>query len=394
MNKHRRRLLPWVFIVLGTVLSAVALFMLSQTPQVLQYCLLAPEAGENGNNIRDLATSAKTTAESMKEIFTWMTVDGRAEKVSISTGSNTLDVSLYAMGEGWLEVYPTFLKKGDRITETDLQKGAAVMMLDDGLAFRLFGEELPERASVKLNNVEFRVVGTVRHAGSLLGGRGVGDGLEYDVYVPLLSAAASGIALDTITLSAQSGGNTGAITLFEQSARQWSPAGQIVDLSKEAMRRTILPRVLLLIIGLFVLAVLFRMATVKVMEWFSGYRQALKMNYFHTLIPKLALTIGLSALVYGVLILAAWLLLSFSAQPLYVFTEWVPDNIVQWSSISKVFWNLVSQTAGLVRLGTRELRVIEFWGGALRWGMVLLLLGAVLLPGVRRPREDTRSVVE
>ncbi len=63
-----------------------------------------------------------------------------------------------------------------------------------------------------------------------------------------------------------------------------------------------------------------------------------------------------------------------------MFTEWVPENIVEWSSIAKVFWNLTSAAAQRVRIATRELRVVEFWGGILRWGMILVLLGVALLP--------------
>ena len=56
----------------------------------------------------------------------------------------------------------------------------------------------------------------------------------------------------------------------------------------------------------------------------------------------------------------------------------MPENIVAWSSITKVFWSLTEQAAKLVRVGTRELRVVEFWGGLARWGTVLFLLGAAL----------------
>ena len=74
-------------------------------------------------------------------------------------------------------------------------------------------------------------------------------------------------------------------------------------------------------------------------------------------------------------------------QPVYVFTEWVPENFVEWSSIVKVFWDLVSSSAGVVRLVSRELRIVEFWGALLRWGVILVLLGAALLPKARRERK-------
>ena len=44
--------------------------------------------------------------------------------------------------------------------------------------------------------------------------------------------------------------------------------------------------------------------------------------------------------------------------------------------------------ARLVRVGSRELRVVEFWGGVLRWGTILVLLGAALR-GKRRGRVES-----
>ena len=88
---------------------------------------------------------------------------------------------------------------------------------------------------------------------------------------------------------------------------------------------------------------------------------------------------------YGAIIALAWALMSFSVQPLYVFTEWVPDNIVEWSSLMKVFTNLTAAAARPVRVGSRELRVVEFWGGVVRWGTIFALLGMAMR---RRKREE------
>ena len=108
------------------------------------------------------------------------------------------------------------------------------------------------------------------------------------------------------------------------------------------------------------------------------FREALREKYIAPLIPRLVGILLLSVLGYGALIGLTWLLMDFSVQPLYVFTEWVPENIVSWSSLTKVFWNLTGSAAGLARMGTRELRVIEFWGGLARWGSALVLTGAAL----------------
>lgn len=379
MKKERRRRLPWVLMLLGAAMALGALAMLLQTPNVLQYCAAAPAPGEKGEAYAKLAKEGRKLGEGMKDALAWTAVGGVVQSATVSAGDHSASAALWAIGEGWLEVYPRFLTQGRRIGESELQDGARVAMLDEELAFKLFGEELPPDATVKLNDAEFHVVGAVRHAGSLLGGRGVGDGELYDIYVPLLAAGGCENQLDAVTLSAVPNSNGGgASQLFEDAAGQWQPGGTMIDLKKEAMRRTILPRVILLVVGLYALVGLFRRMTAIAAKWIERFRGALRQSYFKALIPRLVGLVFQILLGYGVLIGLTYLLLLFSAQPLYVFTEWVPENIVAWSSITKVFWSLTGDAARLVRVSTRELRVVEFWGGILRWGVILALLGAAL----------------
>ena len=366
MKEQRRRRLPWVLMALGALMALFALVMLSQTPKLLQYTVLAPEPGEKGEALLSLIEPAHRVGQDLKDSLSWAALNGVCGSASITSDTGSEEVNLIAMDEGWLEVYPRFLIKGRRIGESELQRGARVVMLDDGLAFRLFGTDLPEDATVSLNSV--------------FGGRGVGDTLPADAYLPLRAAIADSVGIQALTLSAIPQGGAGATRLFLDAASQWSPGGQLIDLSKEAMRRTILPRVLLLIVGLYALVGLFGRMTGAAGRLFGGYRQALKRSYFTALIPKLLGVVALTLLGYAALVGLTWLLMVFSAQPLYVFTEWVPENIVEWTSISRVFWNLTAEAGRLVRVGTRELRVVEFWGGLLRWGVILVLLGAALLP--------------
>ena len=379
MKRGKRRRLPIVLMALGACIALAALGMLSRTPGVLQYCATAPAPGEKGESYRKLNDDARKLDASMKDALAWVAAGGAASSVSVSAGGKSAEAALWAVGEGWLEVYPRFLTQGRRIGESELQSGARVAMLDADLAFQLFGEELPENAAVKLDDVEFRVVGAVRHAGSSFGGRGVGDAQRYDIYIPLLAAGGAEFPLEAVTLSAQPTGNgAGAAQLFEEAAGQWQSGGELVNLKKEAMRRTILPRIMLLIAGLYAIVGLFRRMTDLAARRIEAFKADLSQSYFKALIPQLLGLIGLILLGYGALIGLTYLLLVFSAQPLYVFTEWVPENIVEWSSISKVFWSLTADAARLVRVGTRELRVVEFWGGLARWGTALFLLGAAL----------------
>ena len=384
----RRRIFPWILVILGAVMSLSAMLMLLHTPNVLQYTMLAPEPGEGNATINETLDKAREVIEAQRSNFKAMALGGGTDSAKVNSGMGYATVNVIAMGEGWLEVYPRFLKQGRRISELELQHGTAVVMLDESLVIKLFGSTMPEDASVQLENVNYRVVGTVRHAGSVFGGRGVGDTVSYDVYIPLKAAISNGIALQTLTLSAKPRSGSGWANTFLAGVKQWKTDGHLIDLDKEVMRRTMLPRLLLLIVGIYALFGLFIRLTDRVMGWFEGYREALKHHYFKELIPRLLGIVGLTLACYGALIGATWLLLSFSIQPVYTFTEWVPENFVEWSSITKVFWNLVSASAGLVRVATRELRIVEFWGALLRWGMILILLGAALLPKAWGRKKD------
>ena len=386
MRNTGKRRLPWVLMALGAAMALFALAMLGQGRPVLQYCAPGTASEADGGALRTLSGAAAALDEALGDGAAWTSAGGVAQSVSLSAGENSQECSLYAIGEGWLEVYPRFIREGRRISETELRRGERVIALDEGLAFRLFGAELPEDARVRLGERDYRVVGTVRHAGGLAGGRGVGDAQPWDAYIPLLAAAGDALPMDALTLSVLPSGSAAAVSpQFLQSAQAlWRPDGTLIDLGKEAMRRTILPRMVLLVAGGYALFGLFRRMTGLCGRWIARFREDLRGRYLGALAPKLAGLILLTLLGYGALAGLTWLLLSFSAQPLYVFTEWVPENLVSWSAIAKVFWNLTADAARLVRVGSRELRAVEFWGGLARWGVVLALLGAALLPRARR----------
>ncbi len=378
--EYRRRIMPWVLVALGMAMALWAWVMLRQTPNVLQYTILAPAAGDEAAGLSATLTKGQEVIEGQRANYRSMALDGVSVNVKLSSETGSAAVNLIAMGEGWLEVYPRVVKQGRRISELELQHGTAVIMLDEGLVVKLFGSELPKEATVKLNNVDYRVVGVVRHGGSVFGGRGVGDAVSYDAYIPLNAVQTNGVTLQTLTLSAAPKAGSGWVNTFQASAAQWAENGSLIDLGKEAMRGTMVLRILLMIVGLYAMFGLFLRLTDVVTGWFAAYRNALKQRYFREMIPRLLGTVALTLVCYAALVGATWLLLYYSVQPVYTFTEWVPDNFVEWSSISRVFWNLVSASAGLVRIGTRELRVVEFWTGQLRWGVILALLGAALLP--------------
>ena len=371
MKRKTKRVLILLLALPGLLMLLGGLFELSRTPDVLQYCAL-PSAKP-----LDASACAKKR-EQMLEALTDSVGDVCFSAVQASQHLTVLDRSAdataVAIGEGFFEVYPRFLTWGRRINETELRDGGRVVMLDEKLAFQLFGDPLPENMRLKLYDQSYRVVGTVRHAGSLLGGEGVGDQQPCDIYLPLVTGQKDGFQPTMEMVSASPLSHTGVEPQFLSAVRSaWRSDGQVINLYKESMRATILPRAVFLFYGAYLISLMFQGANRLFRRLRGRFSEAMTHKYFRSLWPRYVGLVLLHILVYAALVALIALLVVFSAQPIYIFTEWVPENIVSWSSITKVLRNLIREAAGLVRVGSRELRIISFWGGMLRWGTILLL---------------------
>ena len=370
MNKKKKGVAAWALLVVGAVMMLISLGNLLAARELLQYAVVP--RGEMDAAVSQLLTVKREVADTLADCTSALAVGGVTEKASVSAGSVNQTCAVYAVGEGWFEADPVFLTAGRRLTETELKLGDKVAMVDEQLAFQLFGSELPEDAKATIDGVEYAVVGAYRHR------RSVGEAAQYSAYVPLLSANQN--ARDELLFIAVPVANTGARTMFESTMRaNWEQDGCFISIGKEALRQRMIVRMLLLVFGLSVIfRLMHRMNGAAARSW-TRFQERLRWNYFRTAAPSLMAFLGICLIGYGALLALLYALAAFSIQPLYTFTEWVPENVVEWSSLKAVFWSLAGDSAKLVRVGTRELRIVEFWGKILRWGTLGALYGALLL---------------
>ena len=370
MNKKKKGVAAWALLVVGAVMMLISLGSLLAARELLQYAVVP--RGEMDAAVSQLLTVKREVADTLADCTSALAVGGVTEKASVSAGSVNQTCAVYAVGEGWFEADPVFLTAGRRLAETELKLGDKVAMVDEQLAFQLFGSELPEDAKATIDGVEYAVVGAYRHR------RSVGEAAQYSAYVPLLSANQN--ARDELLFIAVPVANTGARTMFESTMRaNWEQDGSFISIGKEALRQRMIVRMLLLVFGLSVIFRLMRRMNGAAARSWTRFQERLRWNYFRTAAPSLMAFLGICLIGYGALLALLYALAAFSIQPLYTFTEWVPENVVEWSSLKAVFWSLAGDSAKLVRVGTRELRIVEFWGRILRWGTLGALYGALLL---------------
>ena len=143
------------------------------------------------------------------------------------------------------------------------------------------------------------------------------------------------------------------------------------------MRGSIIARVLAVALGMYLILYLLRRLNGCTGGFAKGIRLRLKTEYFRSMLPSILPRAGLLALGYAALLAAAYGILTLAIEPMYVFTEWIPDVLVELSSITERFW-AAYQCCGKARVYPHEgIRRDTLWAGLLRWGAVATLTGAL-----------------
>lgn len=396
METKRRLRGKWLAL-LGALLTAVALGMLGAQRPVLQYAAVAPAQGEpvstqaaqSGDEVpaednqpeqsapstlASLASAWETASKGdVNEVVSVTTIAARDYGFSLSSDAGTATATLLAVGAGYFEVYPRYLASGRLPSAEEIQSGARVVVLDEPLAFKLFATTDPLAQRLRIGEAWYDVIGVTRWS------RDVGRYEQYQAYIPFACAARDVLAMETVEIGALPIPRSGAARVFEEAASAWLQGGTFVDAQKEAMRATIIARAVAVVLGIYGLAWLVRAFARRVGRFVQKVRARLQTAYLRDMLAYLLPRAAAYALLAALLVAAAYGVLAFAIQPAYVFTEWIPEVLVELSSITGRFWQLASAAARPVRVYTEEYARIRFWAGFLRWGVLAVLTGALLM---------------
>ena len=354
------RKFPWLALP-GILMMLAAWAMLWGEPEICQYAFLP---GRDPAGPR-LAEAEERWAGS----FSATALHGTAEEVSLSAGEqNVGEITLYEVAGGYFELYPRRFVSGRPLSRGD--GNAHVIVLDEALAFQLFGDRDPLEREVRLGETRYQVVGVAEHR-YRTGERG-----SFTAWVPLGAEKNPDPAL----LVASAGGNStaGLETLFENGARETFGPGQAWFTRKESIRGTILPRTVLIVLAIRLLAACWHRAGRLFRRWTAEIREELKRRYPRQMLGMMGLRGVGMALVTALILGACAGLAIWATEPMTVFPEWVPENLVSPEAIAGRFRELTASAAAPVQFRTPELAEIRLWSGILRWGTVLALLGGIL----------------
>jgi len=134
--------------------------------------------GQKKEKISNVAKPiTKVQAETFKETFDYPStigmyvIGGRNIIASMKSKKTNPNVWIWGIDENYLDLNGYTIAGGRNISRLDVQSGRNVAVLGKDVAVKLFGENLeqPVDKIIKINNIPFRVVGTLEPKGSTLG---------------------------------------------------------------------------------------------------------------------------------------------------------------------------------------------------------------------------------
>lgn len=390
--KQKRKHPGMLAMLLGATLMLAGALALYAAGDTLQYAFPAPAATKEGDELSALYREGQKQLGTIADSLTASAIGARRQGASISTeGGKAVTAVLYAVGEGYFDVMHETLTDGRFVSGTDVARADDVVVLDEKSALTLFPGLDPIGQEVDVEGVRCEVVGVIR------GGRRPGESDALIAYMPITSAGKNALAMQTVQVAAKAEETIGAAILMEDTLRAWHPGGSFYSLPKLRMGAAMPLRWAILFVGVSLILALIRRMNAVAMGRISHYAELLRLRYARDLAPGIAASLVLCAAGYGAILALASALAVFSIGPLMVFTEWVPEVVVEMSSLASRFWSLNDANAAAIRCVTREVCVLELGQGLLRWGFMGLLLGLAMhgsaflsrhveLPEIKRER--------
>ena len=356
-------------LVIGVILATAGLTALLRGPGLVQYTFLP---GEETTPV--LLEELDTMRESLKDSFPVITLHAQKSGQSLTYGdaASQNEVVIYAVGPNWYEAYPMQMAAGRPVTALDSRQNAKVIVLDRETAFLFFGESDPIGKTVSLDGNALEVIGVAEHS------RRIGETDIHAAWVPLGTLKGSLMVVSAPLSKASSLMKVFESAATEQFDKNQDRNGTLISTARETVGQTMTLRITAVIFAIWllkkwiaVLSGIWRAAAERI-------RGKSKQWYPMRMIPYSAAQMLLPILLTAVTIGAAYLIAIFAVNPAYVYPEWIPESLGDFSKWTARFWNLTGDAARTVQMQTPELAEARFWGGLTQWGNVLILAGVIL----------------
>ncbi len=310
--------------------------------------------------------------------FPAVSLHGLSSGVSVSAGEKSQGaVCLYQVEGNFFQTYPRTFLAGRPLARGDHAK--KVMVVDEKLAFLLFGDQDPLGKTIRVQENDFRVVGVAAYS------RRIGETGDYTAWIPMGCEKAPPMEIQMVTAGGKA--SDGERTVFKTTAAELFGSGDAIDLYKEKIRGSIVLLFLLAVIGLRLMAKWMRALKKLCRKWFDQIREKLKLRYPRQMLGTIfGKSLG-AAFLWAVFLGISVLMVMAVAELMMVFPEWVPEQLLSASAVGRRFWELTGISARPIHWQTPELAEIRFWSGLVRWGVLAFLAGTCRIGKYSSPKQ-------
>lgn len=373
-------------LLLCLIIAGTGAYLIQAQPDVIVYAAQMPSSAEklseNGRKAEDsdLLLALKKLEKDMKsgQWPAW-SLNGIKEGAALfSDRGDSVNARLCGLYGSLLAGGEWLVRFGRMLYPEEVQSGARVAVIDEGLAIKLFfsGDAVGRRLTI--GQESFQVVGVLRAA------RMPGDRDAFSAYVPLCALEKQAYQTDIGIVTA----NGGTMSALQKAAEGALPGGTAQDLKKEKYRAMLPARLCGAAAGFAILLWLARLLLGVGKRRAAALKARARMEYVRRLMPRAIMEGLLGALCLAAMAAGVYMLLTAAIEPLYVFPEWVPAVPVEPAEIIKTFWTLRANESALIEYRSPELLSLRFLRGVMTVGCVpAMLLIFSLIPKKQKTRD-------
>ena len=245
-NKKKRR--GMLAVLLGLVLAVCGGALTLTVGGRLEYILPASAATQEGGELNALYEDAQKQMASIADSITAGAVGARAQGVNLSAEAQSAETTVYAVGSGYFDVTHETLLDGRLISEADVKRAENVVVIDERMALSFFAGNEPVGQTVTLSGLDYEVAGVIKAE------RRLGETNEHIAYIPITSASANALAMQTVEMIAKTADKTtGSAILMENTLKTWQPGGSFYNYDKLALGAAMPIRWAVLFVGVALL---------------------------------------------------------------------------------------------------------------------------------------------
>ena len=369
--KQKKSRYGLLLIILGFLLTVAGAFSLLFVQNGYDYIIPAPEISA------EMPVSSILDKLNSKMDVPWAaSLRQQGVPVYSSSGSKqNSTATLYAVSEGFFDLFHETLSEGRLLNRVDLENDTIRALINRKGAESLFagGNVLGKSITAEGQTIEI--------VGILEGGFVPGEADEILVYIPITAANKGSFHFRTLEIKTLPSRNEEKAQIAA-SLKNWQPGGTIQDTVRSRLAALMPLWLIACAAGFFLLRILFSRLTGLVLRQRDRIKEALQEQYASRVALKAFPRCLLLLLMFACWLFAVWMLLSLIVMPLYTFTDWIPSSPADPASVIACVKNLLTASASSAVYKNRAAASLEASACLIRAGSLILLVG--LIPFRRR----------